>query len=101
MQEKTPLIRYYLKGNDISMLCEALYDEEHPWRIYKYEPAQGWLYIGKKKEFDKESEIDEETVASVCSMAGNDYLLRLADLIKVKDTQSALLLIDELCPQVF
>lgn len=43
-----------------------------------------------------EKEIDEETVASVCSMAGNDYLLKLADLIKSRDTQNALLLIDEL-----
>lgn len=73
MQEKTPLIRYCLKGNDISMLCEALYDEEHPWRIYKYEPAQGWLYIGKKKEFDKESEIDEETVAKVVYLIEKSY----------------------------
>ena len=40
--------------------------------------------------------IDEDTVASVCSMAGSDYLLTLADYIKAKDTQNALLLIDEL-----
>ena len=40
--------------------------------------------------------IDEDVVASVCAMAGNDYLFKLADLIKVKDTENALLLIDEL-----
>ena len=40
--------------------------------------------------------IDEDTVASVCSMAGNDYLLKLANFIKIGDTQNALLLIDEL-----
>ena len=41
-------------------------------------------------------EITEEVVANVCAMAGNEYLLKLADLIKKQDTQGALLLIDEL-----
>jgi len=40
--------------------------------------------------------ITEEVVANVCAMAGNEYLLKLADLIKNRDTQGALLLIDEL-----
>lgn len=40
--------------------------------------------------------ITEDTVAAVCSMAGNDYLVKMADLIKSHDTQQALLLIDEL-----
>ena len=43
-----------------------------------------------------ESNITEETVISVCSMAGNDYLLKMADLIKKCDTENALLLVDEL-----
>ncbi len=40
--------------------------------------------------------IDEAVVSSVCSMAGNEYLLKMVDFIKACDTQSALLLIDEL-----
>ena len=40
--------------------------------------------------------ITEDTVASVCSMAGNDYLIKMADLIKSHQTEDALLLIDEL-----
>ena len=42
------------------------------------------------------SNITEETVANVCSMAGNDYLIKMADLIKNHNTQEALLLIDKL-----
>ena len=41
-------------------------------------------------------EINEDTVASACAMAGNDYLIKLADSIKNRDTEGALLLIDEL-----
>ena len=40
--------------------------------------------------------IGEETVANVCSMAGNDYLIKMADLIKAQATEQALTLIDEL-----
>ena len=40
--------------------------------------------------------ITEDTVASVCSMAGNDYLIKMADYIKNHDSESALSLIDEL-----
>lgn len=40
--------------------------------------------------------IDEQTVETVCAMAGNDYLLELADLINAHNTQDALLLIDKL-----
>ena len=40
--------------------------------------------------------ITEDTVANVCSMAGNDYLIKMADLIKNHSTQDALMLIDEL-----
>ncbi len=40
--------------------------------------------------------IDEDTVASVCSMAGNEYLLRLTDYIRIKNTEGALMLLDEL-----
>ncbi len=40
--------------------------------------------------------IDEATVESVCAMAGNDYLLELADCIKAHSTEQALLLIDRL-----
>ncbi len=40
--------------------------------------------------------IDEAVVESVCAMAGNDYLLSLADFIKARDTEQALLLIDKL-----
>ncbi len=42
------------------------------------------------------SDITEDTVANVCSMAGNDYLIKLADLIKSHSTEQALMLIDEL-----
>ena len=41
-------------------------------------------------------DIDEGTVESVCAMAGSDYLLEMADCIKVQDTEKALLLIDKL-----
>ena len=41
-------------------------------------------------------DIDEATVEAVCAMAGNDYLLKLADLIKQKDTEKALLMLDKL-----
>ena len=40
--------------------------------------------------------IDENTVARVCGMAGEDYLSRLADFIKSGKTDSALMLVDEL-----
>ncbi len=40
--------------------------------------------------------IDEATVESVCAMAGNDYLLELADCIKAKQTENALLMLDKL-----
>lgn len=42
------------------------------------------------------NDITEETVSEVCSMAGNDYLIKLTDLIRKADTQNALILIDEL-----
>ena len=42
------------------------------------------------------SNITEDTVANVCSMAGNDYLIKMADLIKNHATEQALMLIDEL-----
>lgn len=42
------------------------------------------------------SDITEDTVASVCSMAGNEYLIKMADLIKNHATEQALMLIDEL-----
>lgn len=41
-------------------------------------------------------EITEATVSSVCSMAGNDYLLNLADYIKSGDKEGALTLLDKL-----
>lgn len=41
-------------------------------------------------------DITEDVVAGVCSMAGNDYLLKMADLIKNHDTENALMLIDKL-----
>ncbi len=41
-------------------------------------------------------DITEDTVASVCSMAGSDYLIDLADRIKEQNTEAALLLIDTL-----
>lgn len=42
------------------------------------------------------TDITEETVANVCSMAGGDYLIKMADLIKSHSTEQALTLIDEL-----
>ncbi len=41
-------------------------------------------------------EITEETVANVCAMAGNDYLFNLAGYILDRNTEKALLLLDEL-----
>lgn len=41
-------------------------------------------------------EITEETVSNICAMAGSDYLLKLSDLIKAKDSQNALKMIDDL-----
>ena len=41
-------------------------------------------------------DITEDTVFNVCSMASNEYLIRLADCIKRKDTEGALTLIDTL-----
>ena len=41
-------------------------------------------------------EITEDTVVSVCAMAGNEYLVKFADYIKKRDAESALLLIHEL-----
>lgn len=41
-------------------------------------------------------EIDEAVVSRVCAMAGNSYLIRLADFIRSGDTENALLLLDEL-----
>ena len=40
--------------------------------------------------------IDENTVETVCAMAGNDYLIDLTDCLKQGDTEKALMLIDEL-----
>ncbi len=40
--------------------------------------------------------ITEEVVAKTCGLAGNDYLIKLADYIHQKDVQNALLLTDEL-----
>ena len=40
--------------------------------------------------------IDENTVETVCAMAGNDYLIELTDCLKQGDTEKALMLIDEL-----
>ncbi len=40
--------------------------------------------------------ITEDIVVSVCSMAGNDYLIKMAELIRTHNTQDALLLVDEL-----
>ncbi len=42
------------------------------------------------------SNIDEEVVASVCSMAGNEYLYELAECIKTGNTEAALMLLDRL-----
>ncbi len=41
-------------------------------------------------------EIDEAVVESVCAMAGNEYLLQLADAINARNTEEALILIDKL-----
>lgn len=41
-------------------------------------------------------DIDEAVVESVCAMAGNEYLLEMADLIKSRDTENALLMLDKL-----
>ena len=41
-------------------------------------------------------EIDESTVESVCAMAGNDYLLEMAEAVKNHNTEQALMLIDRL-----
>ena len=41
-------------------------------------------------------DIDEQTVEDVCSMAGNEYLLEMADYINQKNTESALVLVDKL-----
>ncbi len=43
-----------------------------------------------------DNNITEETVANVCSMAGNEYLVKMADLIKNRQTEQALTLIDQL-----
>lgn len=40
--------------------------------------------------------IDEETVESVCGMAGGDYLIKLSDYIKSQNAEGALMLIDRL-----
>ena len=40
--------------------------------------------------------IDENTVARVCGMAGDDYLSSLAEFIKNGETESALMLVDKL-----
>lgn len=42
------------------------------------------------------SEITEEVVASSCGIAGNEYLISLADYIKNQDIEKALLLTDKL-----
>ena len=41
-------------------------------------------------------DIDEQTVESVCAMAGNNYLIELTDYIKSRDTENALLMLDKL-----
>lgn len=41
-------------------------------------------------------EIDENVVENVCAMASNDYLIKLASFIRARDTENALLLLDEL-----
>ncbi|MBE6766378.1 MAG: DNA polymerase III subunit gamma/tau [Ruminococcaceae bacterium] len=40
--------------------------------------------------------ISEQTVSEVCGMAGREYLYKLCDLIREKDTENALVLIDKL-----
>ncbi len=42
------------------------------------------------------TEINEDTVGDVCCMAGDDYLIKMADLIKNHKTREAIMLIDEL-----
>ena len=42
------------------------------------------------------AEIDENTVETVCGMAGGESLLRLTDAIKHNDSEAALLLVDQL-----
>ncbi|MDD6479014.1 MAG: DNA polymerase III subunit gamma/tau [Oscillospiraceae bacterium] len=42
------------------------------------------------------TEIDEQTVENSCAMAGSEYLVKMADLIKNRLTDDALLLVDEL-----
>lgn len=42
------------------------------------------------------NDITEETVEKSCAMAGSEYLFKIADLIKLKNTDEALCLIDEL-----
>ena len=41
-------------------------------------------------------EITEDTVAASCGMAGNEYLLQMADYLQQNDTEGALMLLDEL-----
>ncbi len=41
-------------------------------------------------------EITEQTVEAVCGMAGGEYLIKLADYIKNRGTENALMLIDKL-----
>lgn len=41
-------------------------------------------------------EIDEAAVAAACSMAGNDYLISMADYINNSDSEGALILLDKL-----
>ncbi|MBR3593061.1 MAG: DNA polymerase III subunit gamma/tau [Clostridia bacterium] len=43
-----------------------------------------------------DSNITEATVSEVCGMAGRDYLYKLCDLIRERDTENALILIDKL-----
>lgn len=43
-----------------------------------------------------ETEITEQTVSEVCGMAGKDYLYKLCDLIRERDTEQALMMIDKL-----
>ena len=41
-------------------------------------------------------DITEDTVVGVCAMAGNEYLINLADCIKSKNTEDALMLLNSL-----
>ncbi len=43
-----------------------------------------------------DSNITEEIVSEVCGMAGREYLYKLCDLIREKDTENALIMIDKL-----